>query len=101
MLDYRDLNTQFMTTPFDTNAAPLDIKRITVIGVSQWPYKYTSVADAQAGVMNIAVEIKAQEPTLDLIEILVEFESGEHERCAYKSPQNCCEWLARFAQLEA
>ena len=80
---------------------PLEIIRIVVIGVTQWPFKYTNIADAQAGVMSIAADIKSQQPTLDLIEIKVEFEGGEYERCAFKNALRCCEWLARFADLEA
>lgn len=86
-----------MQAPADLT--PLNISRIFVLGIGQWKYEYMTVADAAAGVQDLDRKIHEEGVRLDFIEVLIEFASGESERCSFKDKQRVFAWLDRFEPL--
>jgi hypothetical protein len=79
-----------------TELAPLKVRRVMVIGVAQWKYEYASLAEAAECVQTLAERIAAEGTRLDFIEVMVEFATGESERCAFKEPERVYAWMKRF-----
>lgn len=75
---------------------PLTLNKIFVIGLYLWKYEYDTVDDAIAGVWAIADETGENSVPLDKIEVMVEFTTGEFERCAYADKGRVVHWLERF-----
>lgn len=82
-----------MTHP---DSQPLAVSKVFVIGVARWKYEYDSVEQAIACVHQLAVEIAESQASLDMFEVMVEFASGESERCAYRDESRVKNWLERF-----
>lgn len=76
------------------------IEKVFVIGIGQWKHEYTSVSDAIACIHGLNQRIKEAGPRLDFIEIMVEFETGESERCRYRTEAQAVAWLQRFTETD-
>ena len=77
------------------------IEKVFVIGIGQWRHEYTSIPDAIACIHGLSQRIAEAGPRLDFIEIMVEFETGESERCKYRTEAQAVAWLQRFTEPEA
>ena len=75
---------------------PLKLNKIFVIGLYLWKYEFDTIDDAIAGVWAIAGETGEHSVPLDKIEAMVEFTTGEFERCAYSDKARFVHWLERF-----
>lgn len=75
---------------------PLAVAKVYVIGVARWKYECDSVEQAIACVHQLAAEIARSEASLDMFEVMVEFTTGESERCAYRNKSRVKTWLKRF-----
>ena len=75
---------------------PLKLNKIFAIGLYRWKYEFNTIDDAIAGVWAIANDTDEQTVPLDKIEVMVEFTTGEFERCAYADKGRVVRWLERF-----
>ena len=76
---------------------PLKIKKVFVIGIAKWKFDFTTLEDAAACIVGeLERTMQEQDASLELIEVMLEFTSGESERCAYKDKRRVFEWMGRF-----
>ena len=80
----------------DEKVENLTVAKVYVIGVARWKYEYSTIDDAIACIHRLSKEIEEQKAHLDMFEVMVEFTSGESERCAYREEVRVAKWLRRF-----
>lgn len=75
---------------------PLEIAAVKVLAAYAWLERFTSVAEAIEHIAVISDQVDDPTTPLDRIEIMIEFTSGDNERCAYKEKARAIQWLRRF-----
>ncbi len=75
---------------------PNSVKLISVISYNGWLERFSDLELAKAYVSSISKFSDNPDEERDRIQVLVEFESGESERCAFLDSQRTLAWMSRF-----
>ena len=83
----------------EQNSAPLPLLQITsvlIIAAYGWKENFSDLDEAIEYVLTINELVEDPVTPLDNIQVMVEFGTGENERCAYNSKERTLQWLNRF-----
>lgn len=81
----------------DLDSLPaLEVQTVSIIAAYGWRQRFESLVEAIEYVDTITDLVEDPSAPLDKIQVLVEFTTGESERCAYKDKVRTLAWMARF-----
>ena len=76
--------------------SPLTVSSVAVIASYRWKEQFSALEEAIKYVAAISELVGDDSTPLDQIQVMVEFTSGESERCAYASKERTIQWMSRF-----
>ncbi len=81
----------------DTNLPLLPVSGIFVIAQYGWKQSFSDIHEAIRYVTAITDMVEDPATPIDQIQVMVEFETGDSERCSYQEKQRTIQWLKRFS----
>jgi len=75
---------------------PLTVSSVAVIASHGWKEQFLALEEAIKYVTAISEQVDDENTSLDQIQVMVDFASGESERCAYASKERTIQWISRF-----
>lgn len=79
-----------------TTLPPLEIAHVSIIASYGWKERFAGLDEAMKFVETITDLVEDPATPLDQIQVMVEFITGESERCAYQNRERTLQWMGRF-----
>ena len=83
----------------EQNSVPLPLLQISsvfIIAAYGWKENFSDLNEAIEYISTINELVEDPTTPLDNIQVMVEFGTGESERCAYNTKERTLQWLHRF-----